>query len=153
MVKMKSKKGFIRTLEAVIAIIILLSFIYVITPKIRLDNEKPNIIEQAHVAIFSEVLFNNEFRDCITNKITTEGALNNAEGTYLGTTVTTQCASDINSFIEIHRPNGYVYLAEVCNKAESCLDEDLPVDKSVYVESVMLASSNSKLFRVYFWER
>lgn len=152
MVKMR-KKGFIRTFEAVIAIIILLSTIYILTPKINVDIGTPNLVEQAHIAIFSEVLYNNNFRDCIVNQITTEGALNNAEGSYAGYLINESCTSSITNFIDIHRPKGYVYLAEVCDKSESCLDDDLPVEKSIYVESVMLASNTPKLLRIYFWER
>ncbi len=147
------KKGFIRTLEAVIAIIILLSVVYTVTPKVNLETGTPVVIKQAHKAIFSEMLVNYEFRNCILNQITTEGTLNDAEGNYLGAQITNACTTNIKSFIDIHRPKGYVYLAEICNKAESCLDADLPVEKSVYVESVMMVSDTPKLFRVYFWER
>lgn len=149
-----NKKGFIRTLEAVIAIIILLSIIYIVTPSADLNIDTPNPVAQAHKVIFSEVSVNNDFRDCILNQITNTGTTNNAEGAYAGTLITSApCLDDINDYIEINRPNGYLYLAEICEKKESCLDADLPLEKSIYADSMLLVSDNPKLLRVYFWEK
>jgi len=150
---MKNKKGFVRTLEAVIAIILLLSIVYMVTPERKFDISTPNKIEQAHTVIFSEVSLNQSFRNCILPNNLIIGAINNAEGQYTGTVISNSCLDPINNFIELHRPNGYVYLAEVCNKSASCLDSNLPIDKSIFAESILLASDDPKVFRVYFWER
>lgn len=146
-----NKKGFIRTLEAVIAIIILLSIIYVVTPTRDFKITTPNNIEEAQSAIFSELLVNFTYRECILG-ISSYGAINDIQE-YLGTVITDPCLTDINKFIDLHRPNNYIYLAEICDQSASCLDSMLPVEKSIYSESIMLASDNPKVFRIYFWER
>ena len=149
---MVNKKGFIRTLEAVFAVILLLTIIYTTTPSQEIDISKPNIITQAHSVIFAEISTNQDYRNCLLNEIVTHGALNNAKGQYSGSTVPHICVQEINNFIEPFTPHGYVYLAEVCNQAKSCLGRNIPAEKSVFAESIMLASDNPKVFRVYFWE-
>ena len=62
---MKNKKGFIKTLEAVLAIIVLLSLIFTLTPKTEIDISKPNSLQQAHNIMFSEISQNISFRECI----------------------------------------------------------------------------------------
>lgn len=153
---MVNKKGFIRTLEAVLAVMLLLTMIYITAPSQELDISKPNTIKQAHSAIFAEISTNYDFRNCLLNEIDIpspqKGALNNAKGQYSGSIVPHICIQDINSFIAPYTPHGYVYLAEVCAQSKSCLDKNLPAEKSIFAESIMLASDNPKVFRVYFWE-
>lgn len=149
---MVNKKGFIRTLEAVIAVILLLTIIYMTAPSQEIDISKPNVITQAHSVIFSEISTNQDYRSCLLNKIISDGALNNASGQYTGSIIPHICIQEINNFIAPFTPHGYVYLAEVCNQAKSCLNRNIPVEKSVFAESIMLASDNPKVFRVYFWE-
>ncbi|MDP3917190.1 MAG: hypothetical protein Q8Q42_02785 [Nanoarchaeota archaeon] len=146
-----NKKAFIRTMEAVIAVIILLSIIYVVTPARDFDISTPNNVEQAHGAIFSEISANFAYRECILG-VSSYGAINNIEE-YSGTVITDSCLTDINSFININTPNNYVYLAEICSQSAACLDSSLPVEKSIYTQSIMLASENPKVFRIYFWEK
>jgi hypothetical protein len=156
------KKGFIRTLEAVIAVILLLSIIYLVTPVREYNIVKPYNIEEAHSAIFTEVLANQTFRDCILNDVVCTvasgcGVINNSEGQYIyqGDQISAPpCIGNLNDFIYTYnKPRGYVYLAEICYKSASCIRGDLPIDKQIYVESIILASENPKVFRVYFWEK
>ncbi len=149
---MVGKKGFIRTLEAVLAIILLLTLIYTLTPEPELKFIKPTPVRQAHNAILTEISVNSTFRDCLINEISVEGTINNANGIYLGTTISHACKDEINAYISIYRPTNFVYLAELCSRAQSCLNSPLPVEKSIYAESIMLASDNPKVFRIYFWE-
>tara|TARA_Y100000310_G_scaffold309485_1_gene353621 strand:- start:36 stop:515 length:480 start_codon:yes stop_codon:yes gene_type:complete len=159
---MLNKKGFIRTLEAVIAVILLLSIIYLVTPVREYDIRKPYNIDEAHNAIFTEVLANQTFRDCILNNVVCTvasgcGVLNNSEGqyTYNGDQITgPNCIGNINDFIYTYnKPRGYVYLAEVCYKSASCIKGVLPIEKQIYAESIILTSENPKVFRIYFWEK
>jgi hypothetical protein len=155
------KKGFIRTLEAVIAVILLLSIIFLVTPVREYDILKPFNVNEAHNAIFTEVLANQTFRNCILNEIVCTvasgcGVLNNSEGQYiynLDNISSPDCIGNLNDFIYTYnKPRGYVYLAEVCYKSASCVKGELPIDKQIYAESIILASENPKIFRVYFWE-
>ena len=160
-----NKKGFIRTLEAVIAVILLLSIIFVVTPVREYNIKKPYNINEAHNTIFTEVLANQTFRNCILNKIDCTvnsgcGVLNNSEGQYtpngdnLYNPPNDACIGDVNDFIYTYnKPRGYVYLAEVCYKSASCVKGVLPIEKQIYAESIILTSENPKVFRIYFWEK
>ena len=65
---MKNKKGFIKTLEAVLAIIVLLSLIFTLTPKTEIDISKPNSLQQAHNIMFSEISQNISFPVQVTSQ-------------------------------------------------------------------------------------
>ncbi len=143
------------TLEAVIAILLLLSLIYFLTPKQVTQETKPEQIDQAYSVIFSEVSVNHTFRDCLIKKITSEGEINNPGSGYTSVSpLQDKCISDsnINNFIKTQTPYGYAYLAEVCKTAGSCLKGNLPIDQSIYADSILLASEESKIFRLYFWQ-
>jgi hypothetical protein len=152
MVKMKNKKGFIHTLEAVIAIILLLSIIYIVIPKDQPESATPNKIEQAHKAIFSEITINQEFRDCLLIDVFNYGSINEITQYNIIKESTTSCLTDLNTYIQELTPRGYVYMAEVCDTSVSCTSNLLPTEATIYAESIMLASKSSKVFRVYFWE-
>ncbi len=149
---MKNKKGFIKTLEAVLAIIVLLSLIFILTPKTEIDISKPNSLQQAHNIMFSEISQNISFRDCIFT-LSGNKEINNPPDFTNGNPSSDQCLTPINNFLEAYRPHSYIYLAEVCDKSASCLTGDLPIEKQIYSESIMLASDTPKVFRIYFWER
>lgn len=140
-------------MEAVLAIILLLTLVNTITPRQEFDISKPNSIKQAHSAVLSEISTNQTFRDCLLDVNRANGALNDADGQYSGQPILqTECVININSFIEPYSPRNFVYLAEICDQSKSCLDRTLPVDKTIFAESIMLASDHPKVFRVYFWE-
>ncbi len=140
-------------MEAVLAIILLLTIINTITPKQEFDISQPNSIKQAHSAILSEISINQTFRSCLLSSSLANGALNDAKDQYAGSPILqTECIISINEFIEPYTPHSFVYLAEICDKSISCLDRDLPAEKTIFTESIMLASDNPKVFRVYFWE-
>jgi hypothetical protein len=153
MVKIKNKKGFLHTLEAVIAIILLLSIIYIVIPKDQLESTTPNKIEQAHKGIFSEITINQEFRDCLLIDVLNFGSINELTQNNIIKEATAPCLTHINKFIQELTPRGYVYMAEICDKSVSCTSNILSPEITIYAESIMLASKSSKVFRVYFWEK
>jgi hypothetical protein len=136
---MVNKKGYIKTIEAVIAILIILGFIYVVTPKQNLPKETtPQNIESAEDFIINQVLYNSTYRDCVIN----DNRL---------------C---IDNFIKKNTPFGCYYQFEMCNTSTSCLQElgiVLPIDKSIYSKNVLISQENNqikpKVFRVYMWEK
>jgi len=143
-----NKKGFIHTLEATIAVIIILSLIIILTPVKEKELQTPNRIEQSFSTIFSEISVNYTFRDCLLS-INSFGNLKDITEPCIGST-------NIFPFIEKNIPYGYNYLAEICNTATTCtsnLYNTLPVDQSVYAESTFIASDPARIFRIYFWEK
>ncbi len=152
---MKNKKGFIHTLEAVIAILLLLSVIYIVVPKPQPESVTPEKIDQSYKAIFSEISVNNTFRECLMQQVSGTGAINNVTEFNLFTEINPYepCLNNINDYVQDLKPRGYVCLAEICLTSASCTANTLPAEATIYAESIMLASKTSKVFRIYFWEK
>ena len=73
---MFGKKGFIRTMEAVLAIFLLLGLIlYIFSTIPKNSASTPKIIEDTNSFIINELTTNNTFRSCIINT-DTEGSCN-----------------------------------------------------------------------------
>jgi hypothetical protein len=152
-----NKKAFIHTLEAVIAIVLLLGIIVILSPKQEIETGTPLKIVQAHNSIFNEIEINYTMRDCLLKIIITEGVFNASSETGINPTVSNSCITDsgIESLIESRKPKAYSFIAEICESSQSCLGSIvLPIDKSIYAESLMLTTSKKpKVIRIYFWER
>lgn len=138
---MVNKKGFVRTLESVIAVIVVLTFIYVITLKTETPTgEVPFNIKDAQKFIFQEVSFNDNYRQCIMSSSP-------------GSTCPSGCLNQIDQLIISNRPAGFNHACEVCSTALSCSTSlGLPVDKSVYTDSIFISRDKFRILRVYFWE-
>lgn len=137
--RMVNNKGFIKTLEAVIAIILILGFVYAMTPTQEPKAEPtPLNIRDVQQFILNEVALNKTFRNCITS----------AQPSSCGA----GCLQQINAFIDKNTPSGYENMCEVCTRAISCSSQQLPLDRSIYTDSIFIGhASSSKIFRVYFW--
>ena len=139
---MVNKKGFLRTIEAIIAIIMVLGFILYVTPtRIPDVGEVPGVVEQAQSIILDEVATNEIFRDCI---LTNEGrsCIN----------MDWPCA-DLDDFITSAKPLGYNFNCEICKTSVSCVPAlSVPDDKTVYTRDTFIAATPPKVFRVYMWE-
>ena len=108
-----NKRGFIRTIEALIAIVLLLGlivFIYSGNPK-KLPST-PEVVDKASSFIINEFLNKPEFRNCFVS-ISQEGRCNEK--------LNPNCKISIENFITKSIPLGYNYDCEVCFKAKSCL--------------------------------
>ena len=143
-----NKKGFIRTLEAVVSIILIFTFIYFILPKqIAIETEIPENVQLSQKFVLEEILYNSAFRSCVF-------------GTPVNTLLNGVNCKDINlcdidSFIRQEIPVSYDYACEVCNQVATCIGEDIPFDKNVYANSIFLVKdpSTPKVLRIYVWER
>lgn len=129
------KKGFIKTIEAVIAIVFILGFIYMVTPreKTNLEGETPPNVKTAHNFIMSEFLHNETLREYV------------AKGD----------KDSVEPFISANIPGGYDYAFEICNSTLSCTTEELPL-KVTYVGSVFVASNitgQPRVVRLYIWPK
>ncbi len=137
-------KGFVRTLEAVIAIVILLGAVLILIPEEQpVTGEVPAEIQDVQSYVLQEIALNKNYRDCVTTS--------NAgyEGKCQG-----GCLTPINDFIISKIPFGYTGVCELCNSAISCTNMDLPIDKSIYTDSIFLVKPPvTKVLRVYFYEK
>ncbi len=141
---MVGKKGFIRTIEATIAVLLIFGFIVVAEPKFSKQAERktPDIIKETQEFMFSEIVHNENYRECISQGV---------NGQITGS-CRDVCGSDLDDFLSQNMPFGYEYACEVCTTAVSCLQDNLPIDRSVYANSIFVAEKNSKIVRIYFWE-
>lgn len=139
---MVNKKGFLRTLESIIAIIMVLGLILYVTPTRTPEvSELPGVVEQAQNLVLEEVAVNKEFRKCI---------LESDERSCIG--MNSPC-SGIESFIQTAVPTGYQFNCEICSSSIACVSSlSIPQDKTVYTRDTFVAGSPSKVFRVYMWQ-
>ena len=139
------KKGYIRTLEAVIAIVIILLFIFTITPE-RVTNPKavPPQVENAQRYILDEVENNQDLRD--------EALAVASDGQCGGDAAV---APNIDLLVSNNLPPGFAYSCAVCSTT-SCVFTPEGVTTSVYVDDVMITPDNiadgPKIVRIWFWQ-
>lgn len=152
---MCGKKGFIRTLEAVIAIVIILGFIVYISPSKKLETEVPSNVKEAREFILHEILINQTFRDCIDEGL----GLTLEDGT--GKIVSgcgnckSACDGKLEDFLDANKPVGYEYECEIYKSGTETGCGEHEFDKDVYSGVVLLniGKSNYKEFRIFFIEK
>ncbi len=132
-------KGYLRTLEAVIAIIVILLFIYTVTPRnSNVEAGVPSNVQSAQDFIFKELSFNESIRKCVVQ-----------------TVVSNDCQGWVNEVVENNSPFGYTFDVVICDKT-ACVSSEPPFDKNVYMSDVFISSSleeqNPKIIRIYMWE-
>ncbi len=148
MQKRLNRRGFIKTLEAIIAVVFILSFIYFFTPKEQASrSSQPENIQKLFTVVFREVSLTPEWRSCV-EKTRYVGACKDIPQT----DVSYDCLHVIDTFIQDHIPASYTYICELCDKAATCLQQPLPFDKSVYTDSIFIAHQPVKIFRIYAWQ-
>lgn len=139
---MVNKKAYIRTLEAIIAIVLLLFATYALTPK-EIANPKatPYVIKSAQDYVITEVMNNDTLRGYIINYDTDTDTVNKS----------------LKGMIENRLPAGYDYRIAVCVDP-SCIS--LPeLQTSVYTQDVLIAGQTTakqsvlRLVRFWFWSK
>lgn len=149
---MVNKKGFVRTLEAVIAIILIFGFLFYITPKVVEFEEKiPENIANAKEFIMNQILFNKEYGECI---LAAEGEGSCSE------VLTCGRKDEIMALFE-YIPYGYEWACEICEGSERCLTpyDAIPTDKSVFTNTVFIYNKDFapgeekyNIMRIYIWK-
>ena len=126
-----SRKGLVKTLEAVIAVLLILGLLVFILPQEKVPTgEVPAEIKSA-------------YRDCITK----------SNANYHGK-CEPGCLGQIENLVISNAPFGYTGSCEVCDTALSCAVLQLPADKSVYTDSIFISNKpTTKVLRVYFYEK
>ncbi len=125
------KNAYLRTIEAVIAVIIIFSFILVIMPKKPEVLEVPTQIKTTQDFIFDEILNNQTIRQEIFSSAPRE---------------------NLDNFLErtVEFPLNYTYT--ICSPdSQACFVENLP-QKTVYAKSIMVSNlTDYRIFRIYLW--
>lgn len=144
---MVDKKGFIRTLEAVIAIILILGFIFYITPKVVEFEEKiPEDIANAKEFILNQILSNKEYTECIINANV---------GKECEEALTCDKKNEIIKLMN-YIPYGYDYLCEICVGSAQCTSlPDGAEGKSIYTNTIFIykPDKNYNIMRIYIWKK
>jgi len=130
------KKAYIKTLEAVIAIVAILVFVYAIIPDRSIEDPKtPPVVKNAQNFIIKEISSNELIRDCVINNPLCEN-------------------SDlIKNTISNNIPAGFDHAFKIC-ETTNCL-ADTPFDRSVYLTDVFITSTlenqQPKIVRIWIW--
>lgn len=142
---MVNKKGYIKTLEAVIAIIMIIMVGYVLIPMPEEKSpEVPLAVKGVQKIIDQSIQFNDQIRANLTVKELTESEKR-------------MMLEDVKRIIDKYAPKGYDYTCAVCSNPGMCLADYTPLEKSVYMTDVLVASSkaqqNPKVVRIWFWNK
>lgn len=138
------KKGYLRTLEAIIAIILLLVVIYTIIPKyVEPKPNPPLAVQNAQRFIISDISNDEQLRN-----ITTTSKDN------------VLIASTIGAAIKEHMPPNYDFACAICQNTSSCI-RPTPFQKTIYMSDVFIASSlgprlseqSPKIIRFWMWTK
>ena len=156
---MVNKKGYIRTLEAVIAIILVLIFIFSVLPKKQTEELKtPREIDLTSDRILSEIQYNEQFRQCVIEDISPINKPSEKQ-------TALEC---VNKFIESNKliPTTLSYNITVCDIQVSnqdaynyCKESDLPEakDLTIYTKRVILSTTltdlQPKKVKLYIWRK
>lgn len=142
-----NKRGFIRTIESVIAIVILLGFILYIYDdgSSEIKTGIPENVEKANTYIINEFLHNETLRSCFVNNIG-NGNCNSV--------LEINCKNKINDFLLKSVPIGYSSACEICKDSRSCTSFNFPKEKSVYPKTGFIYSNiykEGRIVRIYIY--
>ncbi len=148
------KKGYLRTLEAVIAIILLFLFMYAITPRPSAEVKVPEGIRVTQKAILNGIQQDDELRE-VVSRADPDSNEN----------------SKLFDFINSNLPFGFDYNIVICKaetlacdkcKGKDSANKDIIIgcpagpelpDKTVYARSILITTPNSRIIRLYLWEK
>lgn len=145
---MVNKKGYIKTLEAVIAIIIIVIVSYTLIPRSEETPPEVPLILKGVQNIIGQSIQSNE---TIRNLTTIEEKLED-----LPYPDCRDMLKGIKGIIDKYAPLGYDYTCAVCSNPGTCL-ACTPIEKNVYMTDIFVASwekqQNPKIVRVWFWKK
>lgn len=131
----KQRRGWIRIVEAVIAIMILAGFLSFV------------LISQNKKVDFSEYASN------IESSIIREVSKDDNMRSY----ILEENLTGVNSYIKSIIPATFNFSSRICNIGDACGCLDCPLNKDVYADSAFIASSLSqykpKQFKLFIWRR
>lgn len=134
------KKGYLKTLEAIIAIIIILLVVYAIIPKyVEPKPNPPLAVQDAQRFILSDISNNDTLRVMIL-------------------TDNPNVAAEVQKTIQAHMLPNYDFACAICPQTSACI-QPTPFDKTVYMNDIFIASSpgltlaeqKPKIIRFWMW--
>ncbi|MEA3378192.1 MAG: hypothetical protein U9Q69_00990 [Nanoarchaeota archaeon] len=137
---MMNKRGYLKTLEAVISIVAILLFTFGVTPsEMHNPHETPFTVENSFDYITETLENDDTYRDKILNSDNDFQAANDS----------------ITNLVINNLPPGYGYEFKICDET-TCLAENPPLDASVYSDDVIIAGTPEiepeiKIVRIWFW--
>ncbi|MBU0963406.1 MAG: hypothetical protein KKD48_05885 [Nanoarchaeota archaeon] len=157
-------KGFVRTLEAVIAIVVIFIFIFTVLPSQKIEQKVPNNIKLIQDKVVNEIESNESLRKNVLTYPSSSDAYYPADLTALERD---SKRIELNSFIE--NSFGQIRTIDfnftVCNELnQDCMPDFINKDpncgicyplpnKQVYAKSIMISNATaSRIFRLYLWE-
>ncbi len=148
------KKGFIKTVEAIIAVLIIFIFIYYVTPKSS-DNKDISDIKELQAEILKGISENEAFRECIVKETGIETI--QSTGIIGFENCNNGVSTAMQTFIESSLTKKFQtnYQLVICTQG-SCGSP--PEEDTVYTSAVIVTSSlkapptyNPKVVRLYLW--
>jgi len=127
------KKGYIKTLEAVIAIVVILLFIFSFgVSNIGVGDVTPKIVKNSQEFIFKTILNDDTLRQAVLDGIGEKGGL-------------------LDVVVERNLPKGYKYEIQFCESAV-CQVPELP-EKTVYIDALYVGEEdNFRIMKLFVWE-
>ncbi len=136
---MVNKKGYVKTLEAIIAIIIVIMVSYFTVPKnIDTAPETPIKLKDAMGFINKNLEFNETIRYKVVSNLLNSGVEEDIEGVIKGT-----------------KPKDYDFVCAICSSTDNCIITT-PLEKDIFVNDLIIGSSgkkqNPRIIRIWFWK-
>lgn len=134
---MMNKRGYIKTLEAVISIVGILVFTFGVTPReIPNPNEVPFVVDTALKYVTSAISSDDTIRQQVLNGVGD---------------------ASLKGMLDNNVPVGYTYEYKICTET-TCLAENPPPNVSVYSDDVILAGvdvgsiAKAYIIRIWMWQ-
>ncbi len=145
---MVNNKGYLRILEALMAIVLLFGIVLFVNSKvINVNTGFTTLIFESQNNILNQFALNENIRNCAVYSDYTGECMKHP-----------MCGVDLNKTILGELPIGYGFTCEICNKSLSCLKDDeanvISKDKSVFTSTIFLSGNgtNEKVIRLYYWK-
>lgn len=142
-----------RTLEAIIAIVLILIFIYSIMPKEELDLPE-NPMENYGNFVIKKLIYNNTIREKLIDINDSNNCDKNCLETAFCNIECKEASKDIDDVVSTTLLPDHNYFFKICNQP-SCITAETPMDKSIYMFDALIGSDTTKInpliVRIWIW--
>jgi len=142
---MVNRKGYIKTLEAVIGVIIIIIVSYtLISRQVSNEAEQPLNLYDSMGYINTKIELDENLR---------EGIVDPAKGFGMG------IDNLLEDIIEAAKPKNFDFTCMICSNTSinKCYSDNVPLEKDVYVNDLLIASAgvlqDPKIVRMWFWKK
>ena len=160
---MVNKKAYIRTVEAIIAIVLILTFTIYIWPKeSQVESKIPREIELTLSRIINEFQYNEEYRSCILQiKLIRSLTVQEIQGLEIDDTIK-RCYNELSAFVKDNIPQTLLYSLSICSVEGYCAPSDIEVNlpkENVYTKGAFISTTtteqnpDSKTVKLYVWRK